>query len=118
MSRRIALCLLAASAALIANRVSAEPRLTYPGTAIIDVPGKIHAARGALLAYPIWRHDPAWKLCQIGEHDRDAASYCLRYSYHPYGRYGYRPNGTYTAYRSPPVYTVAPSAKIISINLN
>jgi hypothetical protein len=34
----------------------------------------------------------------------------------PYGAYGYRPLGSYRAYRSSPGYVYVPDAKIISID--
>jgi hypothetical protein len=34
----------------------------------------------------------------------------------PYGAYGYRPLGSYRAYRSSPGYVYVPDAKVISID--
>jgi hypothetical protein len=60
--------------------------------------------------------DPAWKPCQIDDRGYEHDYYlCGPYSYHPYGAYGYRPYGTYAEYRSPPVYMVGPSARVIPV---
>jgi hypothetical protein len=60
--------------------------------------------------------DPAWKPCQIDDRGYGHDYYlCGPYSYHPYGAYGYRPYGTYAEYRSPPVYMVGPSARVIPV---
>jgi hypothetical protein len=61
------------------------------------------------------RPDPSWKLCQIDQRVGQHVYRCGPYSYHPYGAYGYRPYGNYRAYRSAPVYAVAPDARIITI---
>jgi hypothetical protein len=72
---------------------------------------------GVAPAYAILRPDPAWKRCQIGPNaGGEGAYFCGPYSYHPYGAHGYRPYGSYRAYRSAPGYVLAPSAKIISID--
>jgi hypothetical protein len=89
------------------------------GVVVVGIPGAIYPDVGVVPAYPYYRQDPAWELCQ-GEHGvRGRRTYdCGPYSYHPYGEYGYRPNGTYDAASSAPAYMVAPSAKIISIDSN
>lgn len=79
------------------------------------------APTGALIVaapsvlYPFARPDPAWRGCQVDQRAQGVV-YCSPESYHPYGPYGYRPNGTYAAYRSPPIIAVAPNAKIIAID--
>ena len=71
---------------------------------------------GVLPAHPNMYPDPAWKLCQIDQRSRDKRYYhCGPYSYHPYGSNGYRPLGTYRAYRPAPAYVYAPSARIIQV---
>ena len=118
MSRRISyFSLLVACIALTPGAVSAEQRYQQPGAAILDLSRGVYAVTDALPVYPYRRHDPIWKLCQVGEAQaRDDANHCLRYSYYPYGRNGYRPLGTYAPYRSPPVQIAAPRAKIIMID--
>jgi hypothetical protein len=82
------------------------------GGAIVEVPGAVYSPAPAPF-YPYAQPDPAWRSCQ-SEQQRGTV-YCGPTSYHPYGAYGYRPNGTYAGYRSPPIYAVAPNAKIITI---
>jgi hypothetical protein len=102
MSRRIAFFVLAAIVSLVATQAFADSKL---------------GPAGAALAYRHGHYDPAWKRCQIGERDFGHHHfYCGPYSYHPYGFYGHRPYGTFTHHRSPPVYGLAPNAKIISVD--
>jgi hypothetical protein len=70
---------------------------------------------GIMPAYPNMFPDPAWKLCQIDPPPSDRYYHCGPYSYHPYGTNGYRPLGTYRAYRAVPVRAAVPSARIISV---
>jgi hypothetical protein len=86
------------------------------GAAIAEVPGAVYSPAPAPF-YPYAQPDPAWRSCQVEGQSRGVV-YCGPTSYHPYGEYGYRPNGTYAAYRSPPIYAVAPNAKIITIETN
>ena len=85
------------------------------GAAAVEVPGAVYSPAPAPF-YPYAEPDGAWRSCQ-SEQQRGVV-YCGPTSYHPYGAYGYRPNGTYAAYRSPPIYAVAPDAKIITIEPN
>ena len=86
-----------------------------PSTAVVvAVPGTIYPDGAVVPAYPHQRDDPAWTLCQ-GERRGHRNYNCGPYSYHPYGAYGHRPNGTYSGYRTTPGYVIAPSAKVISI---
>jgi hypothetical protein len=87
-----------------------------PSTAVVvAVPGTIYPDGAVVPAYPHQRDDPAWTLCQ-GERRGHRNYNCGPYSYHPYGAYGHRPNGTYSGYRTTPGYVIAPSAKVISID--
>jgi hypothetical protein len=87
------------------------------GAAMIEMPGAVYAPGPAAPFYPYAQPDPAWRSCQVEGQQRGVV-YCGPTSYHPYGEYGYRPNGTYAGYRRPPVYAVAPDAKIITIDAN
>ncbi|MEW6452663.1 MAG: hypothetical protein AB1490_18565 [Pseudomonadota bacterium] len=62
------------------------------------------------------RPDPSMKFCQTEQRADGRYVYCNQGSYHPYGVNGYRPLGTYKAYRSTPAYiATAPDARIISL---
>jgi hypothetical protein len=91
----------------------------YPVAAenlFVGVPGTIYPDGNVVSRYPYLQDDPSWQLCQIDRVDRRHRNYeCGPYSYHPFGVYGYRPNGTYVPSRSAPHYVLAPSAKIIRI---
>jgi hypothetical protein len=66
--------------------------------------------------YPYLQDDPSWRLCQTDRGEGRARPYeCGPFSYHPFGTYGYRPNGTYVPSRHAPGYVLAPSAKVIRI---
>jgi hypothetical protein len=84
---------------------------------VVNVPGAIYPDGAVVPAYPYQRHESAWNLCQserrVGGH---ATANCGPYSYHPYGIFGHRPNGTYSEHRSVPSYAIAPNAKVISID--
>lgn len=86
-----------------------------PVAVVVAVPGTIYPDGAVVPAYPHQRDDPSWALCQ-GERRGHRNYVCGPYSYHPYGAYGHRPNGTYNGYRTTPGYVIAPSAKIISID--
>src|SRR4051812_410478 len=70
------------------------------GAAVIEMPGAVYAPGAAAPFYPYAQPDPASRSCQV-EGQRGVV-YCGPTSYHPYGAYGYRPNGTYAGYRRPP----------------
>ena len=106
------------------DEVRAEPALppapTYrprraAAPAVVAGIGAIYAEDDVVRVYPNPRHDPAWKVCQLDQRESDQRR-CGAYSYHPYGANGYRPYGTYAAERGAPIYMIAPSAKIISID--
>jgi len=62
------------------------------------------------------RPDPATKFCQTDQRADGRYVYCNQGSYHPYGANGYRPMGTYKAYRTSPGYISAqPGPRIISL---
>ena len=62
------------------------------------------------------RPDPSMKFCQTEQRRDGRYVYCNQGSYHPYGVNGYRPLGTYRAYRTTPAYiATAPDARIISL---
>ena len=85
------------------------------GIMIVGAP-TLYGDDGVLPAHPNMYPDPAWKLCQVDRNPRDRRYYhCGPYSYHPYGSNGYRPFGTYRAYRAAPAYVYAPSARIIAV---
>jgi hypothetical protein len=86
---------------------------TYTGAAVTAVP-PVYEVDGVAVSYPHLRADPAWKVCQI-DRRTNAYSYCIPYSYHPYGAPGYRPFGTYNAHRGGGVVYAAPSARIIHV---
>jgi hypothetical protein len=98
---------------------TAPPAATYrrraAAPAVVAGIGAIYAEDDVVRVYPNPRHDPAWKLCQLDQRESDQRR-CGAYSYHPYGANGYRPYGTYAAERGAPIYMIAPSAKIISID--
>ena len=83
--------------------------------AVVAGVGAVYAEDDVVRVYPNPRHDPAWKICQLDQRERDQRR-CGAYSYHPYGANGYRPYGTYAAERGASVYMIAPNAKIISID--
>jgi hypothetical protein len=83
--------------------------------AVVAGIGAVYAEDDVVRVYPNPRHDPAWKICQLDQRERDQRR-CGAYSYHPYGANGYRPYGTYAAERGASVYMIAPNAKIISID--
>ena len=67
---------------------------------------------------PNVRPDPAMKFCQTEMRPDGRYVYCNQASYHPYGANGYRPLGTYQAYRTAPGYiTAQPGPRIISLNV-
>jgi hypothetical protein len=62
------------------------------------------------------RPDPAVKFCQTDLRADGRYVYCNQGSYHPYGANGYRPLGSYQAYRTAPAYiTVQPEPRIVSL---
>ena len=64
------------------------------------------------------RPDPTMKVCQTDGRADGRYVYCNQASYHPYGAPGYRPMGTYQAYRTAPAYiAVAPNPRIISLQV-
>ncbi len=87
------------------------------GRVLRIAPPAVVAVAAPAVIYPYGRPDPAWRNCQVDQRERGVV-YCGPESYHPYGPYGYRPYGTYSAYRAPPIYAVAPSAKIIVVEPN
>ena len=100
----------------------AEPQRTYmvnphvaqPGAGVVIVaPGAQYGEDGIVIANA--RQDSSWQLCQV---DRPGPGHnrCNQYNYQPYGAYGYRPLGSYRAYRSSPGYVYVPDAKVISID--
>jgi hypothetical protein len=106
-----------ASVSPFAETVGAIERRRLPRTRVLAARGRgapVYGGEGILIAGV--GLDPAWKPCQIDERGYEHDYYlCGPYSYHPYGAYGYRPYGTYAEYRSPPVYVIGPSAKIIQV---
>ncbi len=85
------------------------------GIMIVGAP-TLYGDDGVLPAHPNMYPDPAWKLCQVDRSPQGRRYYhCGPYSYHPYGSNGYRPLGTYRAYRAAPAYVYAPSARIIAV---
>ena len=92
----------------------------YPVAAenlFVGVPGTIYPDGNVVSRYPYLQDDPSWQLCQTeqGQHRRRTYE-CGPYSYHPFGVYGHRPNGTYVESRTAPTYVLAPSAKVIRID--
>src|SRR6478735_6699119 len=83
--------------------------------AVVAGIGAVYAEDDVVRVYPNPRHDPAWKICQLDQRERDQRR-CGAYSYHPYGANGYRPYGTYADGRGAQIYMIAPNAKIISID--
>ena len=105
-----------ALAAAAAPHAQPAPAPVYGRAAVIPVPGTLQAEDGVVApVYPYVQPDPSWKLCQIDQRSGQRLYRCGPYSYHPYGAYGYRPYGNYRAYRSAPVYAIAPDARIITI---
>ena len=96
-----------------------EPQRSYalypqPGAGVVIVaPGAQYGDDGIAVANA--RQDSSWQLCQT---DRPGAGHnrCIQYNYQPYGASGYRPLGTYRAYRSSPSYVYVPDAKVITID--
>ena len=80
---------------------------------VIVAPGAQYGDDGIAVANA--RQDSSWQLCQV---DRPGAGHnrCIQYNYQPYGASGYRPLGTYRAYRSSPSYVYVPDAKVITID--
>jgi hypothetical protein len=98
--------------------VQQAPAYGTPPSANIVIVGAptMYGDDGVLPAHPNMYPDPAWKLCQVDRSPHDRRYYhCGPYSYHPYGSNGYRPLGTYRAYRAAPAYVYAPSARIIQV---
>ncbi len=100
----------------------AEPQRTYavnpqvmqPSAGVVIVaPGAQYGEDG--IAIVNGRQDSSWQLCQV---DRPGAGHnrCIQYNYQPYGASGYRPLGSYRAYRSSPSYVYVPDAKVITID--
>jgi len=82
----------------------------------VEVPGAIYPDGNVVARYPYLQDDPSWQLCQTERGAGQPRTYeCGPYSYHPFGVYGYRPNGTYVPSRGAPHFFLAPSAKIIRI---
>ena len=82
----------------------------------VGVPGTIYPDGNVVARYPYLQDDPSWQLCQTERGAGRPRTYeCGPYSYHPFGVYGYRPNGTYVQSRGAPQFFLAPSAKIIRI---
>jgi hypothetical protein len=100
----------------------AEPQRTYavnphvvqPSAGVVIVaPGAQYGEDGIAIANG--RQDSSWQLCQV---DRPGPGHnrCIQYNYQPYGAAGYRPLGSYRAYRSSPSYVYVPDAKVITID--
>ncbi len=93
----------------------ARPLLGEPVQAGIDVVTGPPPYIGDGAVAPVYP-EPVWKLCQIGG-GRNWNYNCGPYDYYPYGEYGYRPLGTYWPNdRSPPVYGVAPDARVLTVD--
>ncbi len=81
------------------------------GVVVVSAP-TIYGDEGVTVVHP----GSSWQLCQtdrlaVGQHQ-----VCGPGSYHPYGANGYRPLGSYRAYRLAPTYVYAPSARIIAVD--
>jgi hypothetical protein len=90
------------------------PQPVQPSAGVVIVaPGAQYGDDGIAVANA--RQDSSWQLCQT---DRPGAGHnrCIQYNYQPYGASGYRPLGTYRAYRSSPSYVYVPDAKVITID--
>jgi hypothetical protein len=117
--------------ALPPRRVDVDPRLparprysARPHGPVMDAPLRkrarpiiVSAPYGVIGPVPRTYPDPSWRPCQLNEqgvvlrYDR-----CGPHSYYPYGVHGYRPMGSYGAYRGEPVYVVLPDARIIVVD--
>jgi hypothetical protein len=80
---------------------------------VVVAPGAQYGEDGIAVANA--PQDSSWRLCQVDRpgypHNR-----CIQYNYQPYGVYGYRPLGTYRAYKPSPSYVYVPDAKVISLD--
>ena len=74
-------------------------------------------ADDVLLVTPRIYNFPGQQLCQVDRNDRRYREFCAPPSYHPLGATGYRPLGTYVAYRPHRfVRRPWPSAKVVTID--
>jgi len=134
MSRRISFCVLAAAVALIATQASADPRhqAGKSGARSASMHGfhggakRMHAHDRRSRAFSRWSGYalpygesgyPVSAGMPVADFGNGRDQYRCEYydcvfSYHPFGYYDPRPNG------SGPVYGIAPNAKIISIDSN
>lgn len=100
---------------VVSRRYAPEPRVyaahpAVPHAGIVVVaPGAQYGEDGIAVANA--PQDQSWRLCQ-----GSARSRCIQYNYQPYGAYGYRPLGTYRAYRQAPSYVYVPDAKVITVD--
>ena len=88
-----------------------SPQYVQPNAGVVIVaPGAQYGEDGIAIANA--PQDSSWRLCQgAGPHGR-----CIQYNYQPYGVYGYRPLGSYRAYRPSPGYVYVPDAKVITLD--
>ena len=89
-------------------RVYAAPMQPSAGVVVV-APGAQYGEDG--IAIVNGRQDASWQRCQGSGHNR-----CIQYNYQPYGASGYRPLGSYRAYRTSPSYVYVPDAKVITID--
>jgi hypothetical protein len=76
-----------------------------------------HGQDVTVIAYPRIYNFPGQQLCQVDRSDRRYREFCAPQSYHAFGASGYRPFGTYQAYRPHRfVRRTWPSAKVLQVD--
>lgn len=83
----------------------------------IASPVQVSASDTIVLVQPRIYNFPGQQLCQVDRSDRRYREFCAPQSYHPFGASGYRPLGTYQAYRPHRFVRRAwPSAKVVHVD--
>jgi hypothetical protein len=99
------------------NGYAVAGRPAPSGAVIVAVPSVIDGDGRAVPPHPYQGPDAGWQLCQVERKASQNQNFvCSPYSYHPFGAYGHRPNGSYRAAGEAPIYMFAPNAKIIAID--
>ena len=129
MSRRIAHAIYVGAIAACTTVADPQPTrsqtiLELSSPALQSIPNRPASGAGIFVVVPglqygedgihllEGRQNSAWQFCQL-DWPRDGR--CTLYNYEPYGRYGYRPLGTYRSQRVTPIQIYVPSAKIVPV---
>lgn len=86
--------------------------------ALVASSPQVRAQEVTVVAYPRIYNFPGQQLCQVDRRDRRYREFCAPQSYHAFGASGYRPLGTYQAYRPRFVRRGWPSARIVHVDPN